>query len=191
MNPLIKLLFTVDSDEDDEPGPSTPVNIILPKRKDEDKKAEILAAKKEFARKLAEIKFMMEQDSDSSDDDSSEDDSSDDSDYETSSSPDPDKRKVNLPFKNWDRSQNWPNRGHHSFTHSFMQELPKNMPPPPKPGMVLVKKKRAAPVNSNNEEADAKKKRIDDLKALESKMKSKASRKPYLLNFHFSGSKKT
>ena len=66
---LIKLLFTVDSDEDDEPGPSTPVNIVLPKRKDEEKKAEILAAKKEFTKKLAEIKFMMEQNSDSSDDD--------------------------------------------------------------------------------------------------------------------------
>jgi len=50
------------------------------------------------------------------------------------------------------------------------------MPPPPKPGMVLVRKKRAAPISVNNEEADAKKKRIEDLKALESKMKSKTSR---------------
>jgi len=134
----------IDSDEDDEPGPSTPVNIVLPKRKDEEKKAEILAAKKEFAKKLAEIKFMMEQDSDSSEDDSSDDsDESDDSDYETGSSPD----------------------------SNQIKKLPKNMPPPPKPGMVLVKKKRAAPTSSKDEEADAKKKRIEDLKALESKMK--------------------
>lgn len=55
----------------------------------------------------------------------------------------------------------------------MIKKLPKNMPPPPKPGMVLVKKKRAAPTSSKNEEADAKKKRIEDLKALESKMKSK------------------
>jgi hypothetical protein len=56
---------------------------------------------------------------------------------------------------------------------TVIKKLPKNMPPPPKPGMVLVKKKRAAPTSSKNEEADAKKKRIEDLKALESKMKSK------------------
>jgi hypothetical protein len=55
----------------------------------------------------------------------------------------------------------------------LIKKLPKNMPPPPKPGMVLVKKKRAAPSSAKNEEADAKKKRIEDLKALESKMKSK------------------
>lgn len=67
----------------------------MPKRKDEEKKAEILAAKKEFAKKLAEIKFMMEQDSDSSEDDSSDDsDESDDSDYETGSSPDSNQIKV-------------------------------------------------------------------------------------------------
>lgn len=97
---MINLLFTVESDdEEDEPGPSTPVNITLPKRKDEDEKAKILAAKKEFARKLAEIKHMMEQESDSSDDDSSDESDesdSDDSDYETGSSPDAAQKKVSL-----------------------------------------------------------------------------------------------
>ena len=61
------------------------------------------------------------------------------------------------------------------------------MPPPPKPGMVLVKKKRAAPVSAKNEEADAKKKRIDDLKALESKMKSK----PFKLSIFLKSRKST
>lgn len=38
--------------------------------------------------------------------------------------------------------------------------------------MILVKKKRAAPAAKNNEDDDAKRKRIEDLKALESQMKS-------------------
>jgi len=133
-----------DDDDDEQPGPS--IDIALPKRKIDLAAQERLAAKKEFAKKLAEVYAQMNQDSDS-DSDSSESDSSDsdseDSDYETKSS-----------------------SGSLSPTEvkAEAKEAPKGLMAPPKPGMVLVKRKRT---KIDVEEEKAKKQKLEKLKMLE------------------------
>lgn len=133
--PKLEASNEIESDDVKPTTSAAPIEIVLPQRKDEGEKARILEAKKEFARKLAQIKYMMEEsesdDSDSNDSDSSE----EDSDYDTASDP------PTTP--------------------------PTNMAPP-KPGMILVKKKRPAPVITQD---DIKRKRIEELKSLETQMK--------------------
>lgn len=142
---------------DDEPEEIIPeiTNITMPKLKVDIEREERLAAKREFAYKLAEMQAMMAQsDSDSSDSDSSDSDSESDSDsdYETQKSSSTGslsptditaEAKVEKVFK-----------------------LPTNVKiaPAPKPGMVLVKRKRS---RLDIEEENAKKLKTEKLKILE------------------------
>lgn len=125
-------------------------NIELPKMKADIEKAERIAAKKEFARKLAEFALMnQESDSDdSSDSDSSESDSdSDDSDYESKSASSSSPTQLELVDLK-------------DVPESFKGKIM----PPPKPGMVLVKRKRS---QVDIEEEKAKKLKLEKLKMLE------------------------
>jgi len=137
--------------DDDEIIPEI-VDIGLPKRKDEIEREQRLAAKKEFARKLAEFHAAMHQSdsdsSDSSDSDSSDSDSSEsDSDYETkpsssSGASSPGEKQIHV------------------------NKIPENVKiaPPPKAGMVLVRRKRS---QIDIEEEKAKKAKMEKLKMLE------------------------
>lgn len=111
-----------ESESDDEVHEE--VEIIIPKRKDEIEAEERLKAKKEFAKKLAEMYSTMKDASSSeSETDSEDSDSSIDSDYESKSSSSPSTEKVNI--------------------ESVPDAVKAKVKPPPKKGMILVRKKKS------------------------------------------------
>lgn len=158
IEPEVDIKPEIDSDSDDDDV--APVEIVIPKRKEEIEAERVSEAKKAFAKQLAQMYATMKNDSssDSESESDSEDSSSDDSvdsDYD-SNSPGPSgssKKKVDEKIKIEDVPEN----------------IKKRLAPAPKKGMVLVKKKKieTKPVD---DELEKKKKMLAYTQALRKKM---------------------